>query len=98
MNRLLNCLLVSLLQSLHLLLLLVASVNGFPHRTTDRATYILATMVMTEHVSRTHTVWDQTFLVLAFSNMLPESLHTGAVRSDGTTSIFVLTFRGMSEQ
>ena len=93
---LLDCLLVSLLQSLHLLLLLMTSMNGLPHGATYRATDVFASMVVAEHIPRTNTVWDQALLVFAFSNMLPQSLHPCTVRSNGASSIFVLTLRGMS--
>jgi len=43
-------------------------------------------------------VWDETFLILAFRNMLPQSFHTGTVRRDRTIAIFVLTLGGMTKQ
>ena len=95
---LLYSLLVPLLEGLHLFLLFVTAVNRFTNRTTDRATNILTSMVVTEDVSGTDAVRDQALLVFTLCNVLPQSLHTGTVRSDGTSSILVLTLGGVPEQ
>ena len=88
---LLHRLLVSLLQRLHLLLLLVATVNSFSDRTTNRTTDILTPVIVAQDVARTDTMRYQTFLILAFGDMLPQSLHAGTVRSYRTSPVFVLT-------
>jgi hypothetical protein len=56
---------------LHLLLFLVASMNRLSYRTTNWAAHILASVVVAEDVSRAYAMRNKTFLVLAFSNMLP---------------------------
>lgn len=94
-TRLLNGLLVPLLEGLHMLLFLVASMNRFAYRTTNGATDVLATMVMTQHIAAADTVRHQTFLIFAFGNVLPQPLHASTVGSYGTTIIFVLAFCSM---
>jgi len=95
---LLNRLLMTLLERLHLLLLLMTSMDRFSNWTTDRTAYVLTTMVMTQHVSRTDTMRYKTLLILTFGNVLPQSLHSGTVWSDGTPTILVLTFSSMTQQ
>jgi hypothetical protein len=68
---LLDCLLMPLLQCLHLLLLLVTAVDRFPNGPTDRTTDVLAPVVVTQHIPRANTVRHQTFLIFAFGNVLP---------------------------
>ena len=53
---LLDRLLMPLLESLHLLLLLVAAVNRFSNRPTNWTPNILTTMVVTQHIPRTNTM------------------------------------------
>ena len=53
---LLDCLLMTLLQCLHLLLLFVASVDSFSYGTTNWTTYILTSMIVTQNIPRTYTV------------------------------------------
>ena len=95
---LLNGLLMPLLESLHLLLLLVATMDSFAYRATYWATDVLTSMVVAEDIPRTHTVWDQTLLILTFGNVLPQSLHTSTVRSYRTPSIIMLALGGMSKK
>lgn len=95
---LLDCLLVPLLQSLHLFLLLVASVDRFPYWSTNWTAYILAPVVVTENIPRTHAVWNQALLIFAFRDMLPQTLHTRAVRRDRTSPVLVLTLRSVPQQ
>lgn len=47
---LLHCLLMTLLQCLHLLLLLVTAMNRLSDGTTDRAADILTAMIVAEHI------------------------------------------------
>jgi len=81
-----------------MLLFFVAAVNRLAHWTTNGTTHILATMVVTEHVTAAHAVRHQTLLILAFGNVLPQSLHPGAVRRHGTPTVFVLALGGMAQQ
>jgi hypothetical protein len=64
-------LLVSLLQRLHLLLLLVATMDSFPNRSTNGTTHVLTPVVVTQYVSRAHAMRNKTLLIFAFCNMLP---------------------------
>lgn len=69
--RLFDGALVLVFEGLHLLLLLVASVDGFSNRATHWTSNILAPMVVAEDVARTDAVGDQTLLIFAFRNVLP---------------------------
>ena len=95
--RLLDCLLVPLLQCLHLLLLFMTPMDRLPDRATDRTPYILTSVIVTQNVTRTDAVRDKTFLVLAFRDMLPEPFHACTVGCYRTLSIFMLTFGCMTE-
>ena len=90
---LLDCLLMPLFQRLHLLLLLVTPMDRFSDGTTDGAPYVLASVIVAQNITRTYTVRDEAFLVLAFCDVLPQTLHAGAVRRHGALSVFMLTFR-----
>mmetsp|Transcript_13758 Transcript_13758/g.29209 ORF Transcript_13758/g.29209 Transcript_13758/m.29209 type:complete len:285 (+) Transcript_13758:3164-4018(+) len=46
-----QCGLMPLLQCLHLLLLLMTSMNCLPHRSTDRTAHIFTPMIMAQHIS-----------------------------------------------
>mmetsp|Transcript_1209 Transcript_1209/g.1902 ORF Transcript_1209/g.1902 Transcript_1209/m.1902 type:complete len:400 (-) Transcript_1209:758-1957(-) len=95
---LLQCLLMPLFQSLHLLLFLMTAVNRLANRTTHRTTHILTTMVVTQHISRTNAVGDHTFLIFALRNMLPQPLHPSTVRCHWALIVLVRTLCRMTQQ
>jgi len=95
---LLHRLLVPLLQITHLLLLLVTPMNRFPHRPAHRTPRILTTMVMTQHIPRTHTMRNLALLILAFRDMLPQPLHPRTVWCHGTPPILVRTLGGVPQE
>ena len=86
------------LHRLHLLLLFVAAVDRFPHRTADRAPDVLASMVVTQDIPRTDTMRHQALLIFALCNMLPQPLHAGAMRGHWTSPILVGTLGSVAEQ
>ena len=95
--RLLDCLLVPLLQCLHLLLLFMTPMDRLADRAAYRTPYVLTSVIVTENVTRTNAVRDETFLVLTFCDMLPKPFHACTVGCYGTLSIFMLTFGCMAE-
>ena len=95
---LLHRLLMSLPQSLHLLLLFVTAMDGFANGTAHRTSHILAPVIVGEHIPGTDAVGDETLLIFAFRYVLPQPLHSGAVRSDRTPAVVVLTLGGVSQQ
>jgi hypothetical protein len=93
-----SLLLTTGLHGLHLLLLLVAAVDRFPHRTADWTPDVLTSVVMTQDVPGTDAVRHQAFLVFAFRNMFPQAFHTGAVRRHRTPTILMRTLGSVAEQ
>ena len=92
-----SLLLTTDLHRLHLLLLLVTAVDCFPYRTADGAPDILTSMVVTQDVTGTDAVRHQTLLIFALGNMLPQSLHAGAVRGHRAPAILMGTLGGVAE-
>ena len=92
---LLQCLLMPLFQCLHLLLLLVTAMNCFTDRTTHWTTHILTPMIMAQHIPRTDAMGDNALLILTLGNMLPQTLHPRAMRSDRALIILVRAFCSM---
>ena len=90
---LLHSTLMLLFESLHLLLLFVAPMNGLSDGSTNGTSHILTPMVVTENISATHTVLHRTLLVLAVSDMLPKLLHASTVRGNRTLSCIILASR-----
>mmetsp|Transcript_5457 Transcript_5457/g.10882 ORF Transcript_5457/g.10882 Transcript_5457/m.10882 type:complete len:221 (+) Transcript_5457:1278-1940(+) len=84
-------LLIALLQCLHLLLLLMTSMNRFPDWAANRASHILTPMVMAQDVTRADAMRNQTFLILTLGNVLPQTLHSGAMGCHWAPTIFMLT-------
>jgi hypothetical protein len=68
---LLNSALMLLFECLHLLLLFVTPVNSLSDGATNGTPNILASMVVTQDISRADTMWDKTLLILAFGNVFP---------------------------
>lgn len=98
MLRLLHSLLMPLLQGLHLLLLLVTSMDGLSNGTADGASYVFTAVVVTQDVTGTDAMGDEALLIFTFGDMLPQSLHTGTVRRDQTFTVFVMTLSCMPQQ
>lgn len=95
---LLLLLLLPLLLGLHLFLLLVTSVDRFSHGAANRTSHILTSVVVAEHIPGTHTVRNQALLVLALRYMLPKPFHSGTMRSDRTSAVFVLALGGVPQK
>ena len=95
---LLHCLPMTLLQSLHLLLFFMTTMNSLTDRATYRTTYILATMVVTEHIPRTDTMRNHTFLIFTFRNMFPQPLHSSTMWCHGALIILMRALSRMSQQ
>jgi hypothetical protein len=72
--------------------------DRFSDWATGRASRVLASAVMTEHIPTAHAMRNSTLLILAMGNVLPKLLHAGAMRSDRTLAGFILTPRCVSEQ
>lgn len=87
-----------LLQGLHLLLFLVTTVNSLANGPTHWATYILTTMVVTKHVSRTNTMGNHAFLIFTLRNMLPQPLHSSTVWCHRALIVLVRTLSRMAQQ
>ena len=96
-HRLPSLLLAADLHRLHLLLLLVTAVDCFPDRTADGAPDILTSMVVTQDVPGTDAVRHQALLIFALGDMLPQSLHAGAVRGHRAPTILMGTLGGVAE-
>ena len=90
--------LVARLERVHMLLLLMTTVDRFTYGSTYGTAHVLTTMIVAEHVPRAYTVRNQALLVLALGNMLPETLHSSTVRGHWTLSVFVLALGGMSQE
>ena len=86
-----------LLQCLHLLLLFMTPMDRLADRAAYRTPYVLTSVIVTENVTRTDAVRDETFLVFTFRDMLPKPFHACTVGCYGTLSIFMLTFGCMAE-
>jgi len=90
--------LMSLLQSLHLFLLLVTSVDRLPNGSAHRTPDVLTAMIMTQNVAGADTVWNQAFLVLALCDMLPQTFHPSTMWRDRTLIVLMGTFGSVAEQ
>lgn len=89
---------VLLLQRLHLLLLLVGTVNRLPNRPADGTPRIFAPVVVAEHIPRTDTVRNLALLILALGNVLPKPLHPAAVRRHRTIPVLVGALCSVAEE
>lgn len=87
-----------LLQCLHLLLLLVTSMNGFSNRSANGTSHILTSVIVTQNISGTNAMRNKALLVFALCNVLPQALHAGTVRSDRASTILVLTLGCVAQQ
>ena len=88
---------MTFLQFRHLLLLLMASMNGFSNGSTYRTANIFASMIMAQNIPRTDTMRHLTLLVLAFCNMLPQTFHPSTMWCDWTLPILMRTFGSMTK-
>jgi hypothetical protein len=81
-----------LLLCLHPPSILVIPLDGLPNRLAYLTSDILTAMVMTHYVAGTDTVWLQTFLILAFGNMFPQSFHPCTVWRDKALIVLMSAF------